>query len=199
MNRAGSKVDSVVRALATAMAGAVAFWLLQLGSPSNAAAAPLIPDIDSLIDDSGPLPASPDDLNAVPTLWFSTATGLLCKEQTVKVTHQVACAGDLPGQPMGAHIVDLQGVYDRGLGPARFVAKTSEEFFGETSGAAPVLLPRGHKIVFWSFPPSRSLVCGVPASADLVCVLKAPHEISSDAGPPVTHGFVIAAPKSWVF
>lgn len=117
MNRTGSKVDSVVRALATAMAGAVAFSLLQLGSPSNAAAAPLIPDIDSLIDDSGPLPASPDDLNAVPTLWFSTATGLLCKEQTVKVTHQVACAGDLPGQPMGAHIVDLQGFTTGALDP----------------------------------------------------------------------------------
>ncbi|SIK60108.1 Uncharacterised protein [Mycobacteroides abscessus subsp. abscessus] len=73
MNRAGSKVDSVVRALATAMAGAVAFSLLQLGSPSNAAAAPLIPDIDSLIDDSGPLPASPDDLNAVPTLTYDNS------------------------------------------------------------------------------------------------------------------------------
>ncbi|MGV0585637.1 hypothetical protein ABQE45_18010 [Mycobacteroides chelonae] len=37
----------------------------------DASAAPLVPDIDSLIDDSGPLPSSPADLNAVPTLWFS--------------------------------------------------------------------------------------------------------------------------------
>lgn len=199
MSRAETGVCSVYRALAVGFVGIVVVSLALVNPFPDAAAAPLVPDIDSLIDDSGPLPSSPADLNAVPTLWFSTATGLLCKEQTGKVTHQVACAGDLPGQPTGTHIVDLQGVYDRGLGPARFVAKTSEEFFGETSGAAPVLLPRGHKIVFWSFPPSRSLVCGVPASADLVCVLKAPHEISSDAGSPVTHGFVIAAPKSWVF
>ncbi|SKP49264.1 hypothetical protein [Mycobacteroides abscessus] len=199
MSRAATSVCSVYRSLAVGLVGIVVVSLALVNPIPDAAAVPPIPDIDSLVDDSGPLPASPDDLNAVPTLWFSTATGLSCKEQTVKVTHQVACAGDLPGQPSGTHIVDLQGVYDRGLGPARFVAKTSEEFFGETSGAAPVLLPRGHKIVFWSFPPSRSLVCGVPASADLVCVLKAPHEISSDVGPSVTHGFVIAAPKSWVF
>ncbi|KRQ26420.1 hypothetical protein AOT83_19020 [Mycobacteroides sp. H001] len=199
MSRAETGVCSVYRALAVGFVGIVVVSLALVSPFPDAAAAPLVPDIDSLIDDSGPLPSSPADLNAVPTLWFSTATGLLCKEQTVKVTHQVACAGDLPGQLTGTHIVDLQGVYDRGLGPARFVAKTSEEFFGDTANEVPVQLAPGHKIVFWSFPPSRSLVCGVPASADLVCVLKAPHEISSDAGPSVTHGFVIAAPKSWVF
>ncbi|TDZ79663.1 hypothetical protein DE4585_03411 [Mycobacteroides salmoniphilum] len=199
MSRAATSVCSVYRALAVGLVGIVVVSLTLVNPVPDAAAAPLVPDIDSLIDDSGPLPSSPADLNAVPTLWFSTPTGLLCKEQTVKVTHQVACAGDLPGQPTGTHIVDLQGVYDQGLGPARFVAKTSEEFFGNTANEVPVLLAPGHKIVFWSFPPSRSLVCGVPASADLVCVLKAPHEISSDAGPSVTHGFVIAAPKSRVF
>lgn len=199
MGSAGRKVRSVVRAIGMGLVGVVVVSLVLISPLPDAAAAPLVPDIDSLIDDSGPLPSSLADLNAVPTLWFSTATGLLCKEQTVKVTHQVACAGDLPGQPTGTHIVDLQGVYDRGLGPAQFVAKTSEEFFGDTSGAVPVVLAPGHKIVFWSFPPSRSLVCGVPPSADLVCVLKAPHEISSDAGPSVTHGFVVAAPTSWVF
>lgn len=199
MSRAATSVCSVYRALAVGLVGIVVVSLALVNPVPDAAAAPLVPDIDSLIDDSGPLPSSPADLNAVPTLWFSTATGLLCKEQTVKVTHQVACAGDLPGQPTGTHIVDLQGVYDQGLGPARFVAKTSEEFFGNTANEVPVLLAPGHKIVFWSFPPSRSLVCGVPASADLVCVLKAPHEISSDAGLSVTHGFVIAAPKSRVF
>ncbi|MBA0048533.1 hypothetical protein [Mycobacteroides sp. LB1] len=199
MRRASSAVRSVARAFTTGLVGVVAFSLLPVGSPSNAAAAPSIPDIDALIDDSGPVPSSPADLNAVPTLWFSTVTGLSCKEQTVKVTHQVACAGDLPGQPTGTHIVDLQGVYDQGLGPAQFIAKTSDEFFGDTANEVPVLLAPGHKIVFWNFPPSRSLVCGVPASTDLVCVLKAPHEISSDAGPPVTHGFVVAASKSWVF
>ncbi|WP_078286170.1 hypothetical protein [Mycobacteroides chelonae] len=199
MSRAATSVCSVYRALAVGFVGIVVVSLALVKPVPDAAAAPPVPDIDSLIDDSGPLPSSPADLNAVPTLWFSTATGLLCKEQTVKVTHQVACAGDLPGPPAGTHIVDLQGVYDQGLGPARFVAKTSEEFFGNTANEVPVRLAPGHKIVFWSFPPSRSLVCGVPASADLVCVLKAPHEISSDAGPSVTHGFVIAAPKSWVF
>nr|WP_099051744.1 hypothetical protein [Mycobacteroides salmoniphilum] len=199
MDGAGNKMRAVVARFVVGLIGTIVVSLEPIGMLPNAAAAPWIPDIDSLIDDSGPLPSSPADLNAVPTLWFSTPTGLLCKEQTVKVTHQVACAGDLPGQPTGTHIVDLQGVYDQGLGPARFVAKTSEEFFGNTANEVPVLLAPGLKIVFWSFPPSRSLVCGVPASADLVCVLKAPHEISSDAGPSVTHGFVIAAPKSWVF
>ncbi|KRQ28128.1 hypothetical protein BKG80_06795 [Mycobacteroides chelonae] len=199
MGRAGSNVDSVVRALTTGLVGAVAFSLLQLGSPLNAAAAPPIPDIDSLVDDSGPLPVSPDDLNAIPALWFTTETGLLCREWTVKVMHQVACAGDLAGLSARTHTVTLDSIYDRGSGPANFVARTSEEFFGDTSGAAPVLLPRGHKIVFWNFSATESFMCGVPASADLVCVLKAPHEISSDAGSPVAHGFVIAAPKSWVF
>lgn len=199
MRTAGSSVHSVVKAFATGLIAVATCSLLQITSPSDAAAQPPIPDIDSLIDDSGPLPSSVEDLNAIPELWFSTPTGLLCSERTAKIAHEVACAGNLPGQPAGTHVVSLASVYDKGLGPARFIAKTPEEFFGATTGTAPIAPTPGHKIVFWNFPPSRSLTCGVPASADLVCILKAPHEISSDTGPPVTHGFVIAAPKSWTF
>ncbi|QCH23407.1 hypothetical protein [Mycobacteroides salmoniphilum] len=199
MRRAGNAVHCVARAFATGLVGVVAFSLLQLVSPSNADAAPPIPDIDWLIDGSGPPPSSVEDLNAIPELWFSPATGLLCRERTVKIAHQVACAGDLPGQPPGTHVVTLDSAYQYGLGPARFVAKTSEEFFGVTGGTAPIVPAPGHKIAFWNFSATESLMCGVPASADLVCILEAPHEISSEAGPPVTHGFVIAAPKSWAF
>jgi hypothetical protein len=178
----------------------VAFALLmQIGVP-HASAAPDVPDIDSLIDDSGPLPTDTGDLTQIPDLLFTTPAGLICKQSVAKVMHQVACAGDFPGAPAGTRIVSLPTVYDQADGPARFLPTPPERFFGDTSGVVPVLLPTGHKIVFWAFSSTRSLVCGVPSSTVLVCVLKAGQEIGpSTAGPAVTHGFVISPPQSQVF
>ncbi|SIH19534.1 Uncharacterised protein [Mycobacteroides abscessus subsp. abscessus] len=191
--------EQVCGALRGALFGLVVFASASIGAIPDAGAAPSIPDIDSLIDDSGPLPSRVEDLNALPALWFKTATGLTCHQRTSKVTHQISCAGLLPGQPEGTHIADLQSAYSSGLGPAQFVAKTSDEFFGGPPPLDPVPLSVGHKIVFWNFPGTESLACGVPVSADLVCVLKAPREIGPRKGPPVTHGFVIGAPASRVF
>lgn len=199
MDRAGSKVHAVVGAFASGLVGAVTFSLLQLGLSSNAVAAPLIPDIDSLIDDSGTLFASPDELNGSPTLWFSTQSGLLCRERTVKISQQLTCAGPLPGQPAGTQVVTLATAYGQALGPAAFEAKTADEYFGATAGTTPIVPAPGHKIVFWNFSATESFICGVPASADLVCVLKAQQYVGASTGPPATHGFVIGAPKSWVF
>ncbi|CDO91325.1 MULTISPECIES: hypothetical protein [Mycobacterium] len=172
-------------------------WPALVGLPLHATAAP--DDIDALIDDSGPLPKQTRDLTALPDLLFTTPSGLLCKKTVVKVMHDVTCAGDLPGAPAGTRVVTLPTVYAQANGPARFLPTPPERFFGDTTGQAPVLLPAGHKIVFWAFSNTQSLVCGVPRSADLVCRLNAPKAIGADNSGPQTHGFVIAAPHSHVF
>lgn len=97
-----------------------------------------------------------------------------------------------------SEVVSLSAVYDQAAGPARFLPTPPERFFGDTSGQAPVLLPTGHKIVFWAFSSTRSLVCGVPPSAALVCVLRAEQATVRGTGPFI-HGFVISAPQSQVF
>jgi hypothetical protein len=112
--------------------------------------------------------------------------------------HDVTCAGDLPGAPAGTRVVSLAAVYDQASGPARFLPTPPERFSGDTSGQVPVLLPTGHKIVLWAFSSTRSLVCGVPPSAALVCVLRAEQSTVPGTGP-FTRGFVISAPQSQVF
>lgn len=162
----------------------------------DAFAAPAIPDVDSLIDDSGPLPGSGGDPRKVPDMIFATDSGLVCRARQGKITHDVNCAGDIPGSPPGAGSVQLPGIYGKGSAPARFVATSPDALVAETLAAAK--LPVGHKIVFWDFSPTQSMVCGVPPSTDLVCVLKEP-QVPGVASPVVSHGFVIAAPQSWVF
>jgi hypothetical protein len=178
--------------------GVACAWPLLVGAAPHAFAAPDIPDIDSLIDDSGPLPKETGDLTGIPNLLFTTPSGLVCKKTVVKVMHDVTCAGDLPGAPAGTRVVSLAAVYDQASGPARFLPTPPERFFGDTSGQVPVLLPTGHKTVFWAFSSTRSLVCGVPPSAALVCVLRAEQATAPGTGPS-THGFVISALQSQVF
>lgn len=164
----------------------------------NAVATPIFPDVDSLIDDSGPLPASVADLQKIPTMVFATDSGLVCKVWQGRITHSIDCAGDIPGSPPEAGSVELPGIYGKASRPARFVAAPPDALVAGTPPAA--TLPVGHKIVFWELSPAQSMVCGVPPSAELVCVLKEPQVASSVYTPPVaTHGFVIAAPQSWVF
>jgi len=93
--------------------GAACAWPLLVGAAPHALAAPDIPDIDSLIDDSGPLPRETGDLTAIPNLLFTTPSGLVCKKTVVKVMHDVACTGDLPGAPAGTRVVSLAAVYDQ--------------------------------------------------------------------------------------
>jgi hypothetical protein len=178
--------------------GVIGIASVLVGMAPHADATPNIPDIDSLIDDSGPLPKTTGDLTAIPDFLFTTPSGLVCKKTVAKVMHDVTCTGDLPGAPPGTRVVNLPAVYDQASGPARFLPTAPERFFGDTSGQAPVLLPAGHKIVFWAFSSTRSLVCGVPPSAALVCVLKADQATDPGTGP-ATHGFVISAPQSQVF
>lgn len=164
----------------------------------NAVAAPAIPDVDSLIDDSGPLPGSIGDLQAAPARVFATDSGLVCKVWHGRLTHDVGCAGDIPGAPAEAGAVQLPGVFGKGSVPARFVAAGPDAL---VAAAAPAQkIPVGHKVVFWDFSPAQSMVCGVPPSTELVCVLKEPQERGGPVdGPVTTHGFVIASPQSWVF
>lgn len=107
--------------------------------------------------------------------------------------------GESAGQPVGTQVVSLATAHGQALGPAAFEAKTADEYFGATGGTAPIVPAPGHKIVFWNFSATESLMCGVPGSADLVCVLKAQQYVAASTGSPVTHGFVIGTPKSWVF
>lgn len=148
------------------LVGATSIWLVLVGLPLPAAAAP--DAIDSLID--GPLPQQISGLTAIPDLLF-TASGLLCKKAVVKVMHDVTCTGDMPGTPAGTRVVSLGAVYAQADGPARVLPTPPERFFGDTSGQTPVALPAGHKIVFWAFSDTQSLACGAPPPAKLVCRL----------------------------
>lgn len=162
----------------------------------NAAAAPAVPDVDSLIDHSGPLPASVDDLQKVPNVVFATDSGLVCRMRQGKITHEVNCTGDIPGAPRDAGAVELPGIYGKESIPARFLPAPPDALVAGNPPAAKLAV--GHKIVFWDFSPAESMVCGIPPSTDLVCVLKEP-QIPGEVSTVVSHGFVIAAPQSWVF
>lgn len=171
--------------------------LALVATVSNAVAAPGIPDVDSLIDDSGPLPASVSDLQQAPNVVFATDSGLVCAVRHGKITHEVNCAGDIPGAPPDVGSVHLPGIYGKGSAPARFVQTPPDALLAGDPPAAK--LPVGHKIVFWDFSPAQSMVCGVPPSTDLVCVLREPQVRGEASSPVAIHGFVIAAPQSWVF
>lgn len=166
----------------------------------NAVAAPEVPDLVPLIDDSGPLPATSADLTGIPDLVFTTPTGLVCRKSHGKVTHNVVCQGNFPGAPSGTRSVSLTAAYAQGDGPALFLPTASDGLRGDPERIPTLMLGVGHKVVFWDFSPTESLVCGVPPGSDLVCVLKAAREIGpKGGGSAVTHGFVISAPQSQVF
>lgn len=162
----------------------------------NAVAAPGVPDVDSLIDAGGPPPASVSDLQQIPNVVFATDSGLVCRVRQGRITHEVNCAGDIPGAPLDAGAVELPGIYGKESIPARFLPAPPDALMAANQPAAK--LPVGHKIVFWDFSPAESMVCGVPPSVDLVCVLREP-QVPGNLSPVVAHGFVIAAPQSWVF
>lgn len=177
-----------------ALGVAAAFAALLTTAPS-AVAVPTIPDVDSLIDDSGPLPDSVGELPRLAPVAFATDSGLICRTRQGRLTHEINCTGDIPGSPPDAGAVQLPGIYGKASVPARFVPEPAD------ADASPALrLPVGHKIAFWNLSPAQSMVCGVPPSTELVCVLKEPQLPSrAYAGPVAIHGFVIAAPQSWVF
>ncbi len=166
----------------------------------NAVAANEIPDLNPLIDDSGPLPGTVSDLTGIPDLAFTTPSGLACRKSRGKVTHSVACAGNFVGAPPGTRSVSLGTVYADGNGPAQFLPMAPAGLLGDPAKVPSIMLVPGHKIVFWDFSPTQSLVCGSPLGTEVVCVLQAAHENGAKNGAPaVTHGFVIAAPHSEVF
>jgi hypothetical protein len=157
-----------------------------------------IPDIDSLVDDSGPLPTDVGGITAMRDLLFTVPSGVMCRSSTLKVMHDLTCSGELPGAPAGTRGVRLPWVYDESSGPAVFFGGPPDEAPFGTAALTPITLPAGHKIVFWTFSATRSLVCGVPTSAELVCVLKADQAAVRGTGP-FTNGFVISSPHSRVF
>ena len=192
-----------MRRLLTAMGAAATLVLPVPMAIPNAGAAPEIPDLDSLIDDSGPVPATAADLAGIPDLAFTTPSGLSCRKSRGKVTHSLACAGSLPGAPAGTRSVSLASVYAQGDGPAVFLPTAPDGLLGDPARIPKIMLMPGHKIVFWDLAAAQSLVCGVPPGVEMACVLKSPNEIgsagNSGMGPAVSHGFVIAAPQSRVF
>ncbi|MGV0627033.1 hypothetical protein [Mycolicibacter minnesotensis] len=171
-----------------------------LMSVPNAAAAKDVPDLGPLFDDSGPLPATVGDLAGIPDLAFTTPSGLACRKSRGKVTHSVVCAGNLVGAPAGTRSVSLVSVNADGSGPAQFLPMAPDGLLGDPAKVPSIMLAPGHKIVFWDFSPTESLVCGSPLGTELACVLQSPRESGSkSAGQAVTHGFVISAPQSEVF
>lgn len=166
----------------------------------NAAAANEVPDLGPLFDDSGPLPGTVADLTGIPDLAFTTPSGLACRKSRGKVTHSVACTGNLVGVPAGTRLVSLGTVSADGNGSAQFLPTAPTGLLGDPAKVPSIMLFPGHKIVFWDFSPTESLVCGAPLGTDVACVLKAARESGAEGGgSPVTHGFVISAPHSEVF
>lgn len=166
----------------------------------NAVAANEVPDLGPLVDDSGPLPATVADLTGIPDLAFTTPAGVACRKSRGKVTHSVACAGNIVGAPAGTRSVSLGTVHADGNGPAQFWPAAPDGLLGDPAKVPTIMLTPGHKIVFWDFSPTESLVCGSPFGTEVACVLRAPHENGAKAGAPaVTHGFVISASGSEVF
>lgn len=171
-----------------------------LATAPDAVAANEVPDLDPLIDISGPLPATAADLSATPDLVFTTPTGLVCRKSHGMVTHNVVCQGTFPGSPPGTRSVTLTAVSDRGDGPALFLNTAADRLRGDPERVPAVALGVNQKIVFWDFSPTESLVCGIPPGTELACVLKAANENGpKSSGRPVTHGFVVSAPQSDVF
>lgn len=170
-----------------------------LAAAPSAVAANEIPDLGPLFDDSGPLPGSVADLTGIPDLAFTTPSGLACRKSRGKVTHSVACAGNLVGAPAGTRSVNLGTVYADGSGPAQFMPMAPAGLLGDPEKVPSIMLAPGHKIVFWDFSPTQSLVCGAPLGTEVACVLQAARESSAKNGGAVTHGFVISAPGSEVF
>lgn len=171
-----------------------------LAQVPNAVAANEVPDLGPLFDDSGPLPGAVGDLTGIPDLAFTTPSGLACRKSRGKVTHSVACAGNFVGAQPGTRSVSLGTVYADGNGAAQFLPMAPAGLLGDPAKVPSITLQPGHKIVFWDFSPTESLVCGIPQGTELVCVLKAARENGSKSGSPaVTHGFVISAPQSEVF
>ncbi len=177
-----------------ALAAAITSVVVLTATPS-AAATPDYPDVDSLIDDSGPQPVSVSELQQLPPAAFATESGLVCRMRQGRITHELRCAGDIPGAPPDAGSVELPGIYGKASVPARFLPAPPDAL---AAGSPVEQLPAGHKIVLWDFSPAHSMVCGVPPSTDLVCVLKEP-QVPDTVSPVISHGFVIAAPQSWVF
>jgi hypothetical protein len=174
--------------------------LVVLSPVPNAVAGNEIPDLDPLLDDSGPVPGAVAELTGIPDLAFTTPTGLACRKSRGKVTHSVACVGNFPGAPAGTRSVTLGTVYAQGNGPAQFLPTAPAGLLGDPAKVPSIMLAPGHKIVFWDFSPTESLVCGAPLGTEVACVLKAVHENGAKSGgPAVTHGFVISAPQSEVF
>ncbi|KAA1429735.1 hypothetical protein [Mycolicibacter arupensis] len=166
----------------------------------NAVAANEVPDLDPLFDDSGPLPGTVGDLSAIPDLAFTTASGVACRKSHGKLTHSVACVGNVVGAPPGTRSVSLGTVAADGSGPAQFLPMAPAGLLGDPGKVPLIMLAPGHKIVFWDFSPTESLVCGAPLGTEVACVLKASRESGAASnGAAVTHGFVIAAPQSEVF
>ncbi|MDQ2637288.1 MAG: hypothetical protein M3Y83_10470 [Actinomycetota bacterium] len=135
----------------------------------NAAAANEVPDLGPLIDDSGPLPATAADLSGIPDLAFTTPSGLACRKSHGKVTHSVACAGNLLGAPAGTRSVSLGTVHADGNGAAQFLPTAPAGLLGDPAKVPSIMLAPGHKIVFWDFSPTESLVCGSPGYRGGLC------------------------------
>ncbi|MEB3034090.1 hypothetical protein [[Mycobacterium] nativiensis] len=170
-----------------------------LAQAPNAVAANDVPDLGPLIDDSGPLPGAVGDLTGIPDLAFTTPFGMACRKSRGKVTHSVTCTGNVVGAPSGTRSVRLGTVYADGSGPAQFLPTAPDGLLGDPAKVPTTMLQIGHKVVFWDFSPTESLVCGIPQGTELVCVLKAARENGAKNGPAVTHGFVISAPHSEAF
>lgn len=90
-------------------------------------------------------------------------------------------------------------VHADGNGPAQFLPMAPDGLLGDPAKVPTTMLAPGHKIVFWDFSPTESLVCGIPQGTELVCVLKAARENGVKNGSAITHGFVISAPHSDAF
>lgn len=95
---------AVVARFVVGLIGTIVVSLEPIGAFPNAAAAPSIPDIDSLIDDTGPLDTRVVGINGGRAVFFSTANGLLCAQTVVKMHSRCPAPESFPGSRQGRRL-----------------------------------------------------------------------------------------------
>ena len=156
---------------------------LALNTSASVSADPGIPDVGSLIDFSGPVPTTYDEMRQSPSLWFTAPNGLLCNKGFHKAWYWVTCTGNMPGAPADSRAVSIGSAG----GPTGYFQPSG---YPNSTGQTPAVLPVGHKFVFYR-SPTESLTCGVPSEDALACVLWTQADGS--------HGFEVTATQSRVF
>ncbi len=104
MNRTGSKADSVVARFVVGLIGTILVSLEPIGTFPNAAAAPSIPDIGSLIDDTGPLDTRVVGINGGRAIFLAPSMVFCVRRQWSRLHSRCPVPESFPGRRRGRRL-----------------------------------------------------------------------------------------------